>query len=281
VLDEALDVLRCPHCGADLHRAEHTVRCAHGHAFDVARQGYLSLLPGDAQLGTADTAEMVAAREAFLAAGQFDPLADAIAEGAERALPAGTRGWLIDLGAGTGWYAARVLDRLPGLRGAALDLSKHALRRAARAHPRLAAVRCNAWDALPVKDDAAALALSVFAPRNGPELARVLRRDGALVVVTPTTRHLEELVDALGLLRVDERKRERLDERLAAHLVCEDEHELGWSLELDGASVEHAALMGPSAAHLDRAELRARIDALPDPTAVSAAVTVALYRRAD
>jgi 23S rRNA (guanine745-N1)-methyltransferase len=280
VLDEALDVLRCPHCGADLHRVEYSVRCERGHAFDAARQGYLSLLPGDARLGTADTAEMVAAREAFLATGHFDPLADAITEGAERALAAGTGGWLIDLGAGTGWYAARALDRLPGLRGVALDLSKHALRRAARAHPRLAAVRCDAWDALPVKSDAAALALSVFAPRNGPELARVLRRDGALVVVTPTTRHLDELVGALGLLHVDERKRERLDERLAPHLVRADERELAWSLELDRAGVEHAALMGPSAAHLDRAELRGRIAALPEPTAVSAAVTVGVYRRA-
>src|SRR5688572_30940209 len=41
-------------------------------------------------------------------------------------------GCILDLGAGTGWYLARVLDRLPGRIGLALDLSKHALRRAAR-----------------------------------------------------------------------------------------------------------------------------------------------------
>jgi 23S rRNA (guanine745-N1)-methyltransferase len=280
VLDEVLDALRCPHCGGDLQRSERTVRCDRGHAFDLARQGYLSLLPGDPHLGTADTAEMVAAREAFLAAGHFEPLGAAVAEECERALPAGAPGCLIDLGAGTGWYAARVLDRLAELRGAALDLSRHALRRAARAHRRLAAVRCDAWDALPVKDGAVALALSVFAPRNGPELTRVLTEDGALVVVTPTARHLEELVGALGLLHVDERKRERLDERLGPSLAREHEHEHAWPLELDRASVEHAALMGPSAAHLERAELGARIAALPDPIAVSAAVTIGLYRRA-
>jgi 23S rRNA (guanine745-N1)-methyltransferase len=280
VLDQVVDVLRCPHCGGDLHRAERTVRCERGHTFDVARQGYLSLLPGDARLGTADTAEMVAAREAFLAAGHFDGVAGAVAEEAERALATGARPCLLDLGAGTGWYAARVLDRLPELRGAALDLSKHALRRAARAHPRLSAIRADAWDALPVKDGAAALALSVFAPRNGPELARVLASDGALVVVTPTARHLQELVDALGLLHVDERKRERVEERLAPHLVRMHERDLTWSLELDRAGVEHAALMGPSAVHLDRAELDARIAGLSDPTSVTAAVTMGVYRRA-
>jgi 23S rRNA (guanine745-N1)-methyltransferase len=119
----------------------------------------------------------------------------------------------------------------------------------------------------------------VFAPRNGPELARVLTEDGALVVVTPTARHLRQLVDALDLLHVDERKRERLDERLGGHLVREHARELVWPLELDRAGVEQAALMGPSAVHLEPQELRARIAALSDPTAVTAAVTIAIYRR--
>ena len=141
VLDDALDLLICPHCGAGLTRTGGSVACANAHSFDVARSGYLSLLPGDARLGSADTAEMVAAREAFLAAGHFDRLAEALGAEAERVagdaggLPAGC---VVDLGAGTGWYLARVLDRLPGRTGLALDLSKHALRRAARAHPRSA-----------------------------------------------------------------------------------------------------------------------------------------------
>src|SRR5688572_20694208 len=120
-------------------------------------------------------------------------------------------GCILDLGAGTGWYLARVLERLPGRQGLALDLSKHALRRAARAHPRIGAVACDAWAPLPLRDGVAALVLSVFAPRDGAEIARVLRPGGALVVVTPTDRHLEPLVSKLGLLTVDERKEERID----------------------------------------------------------------------
>ena len=55
------------------------VRCPHGHGFDVARQGYVSLLTGSQAPGTADSTAMVAAREAFLGAGHFDPLAEAVA----------------------------------------------------------------------------------------------------------------------------------------------------------------------------------------------------------
>jgi 23S rRNA (guanine745-N1)-methyltransferase len=276
MLDEALDLLACPHCAGALSRSGGSVTCANGHAFDVARSGYLSLLPGDAKTGSADTAEMVAAREAFLGAGHFEPLAEALAEEAERALggraerPDVPPGCIIDLGAGTGWYLARVLDRMTGRVGLALDLSKHALRRAARAHPRIAAVACDAWRPLPVRDSVADLVLSVFAPRNGPEIARVLRPGGALVVTTPTERHLVELVERLGLLTVDERKHERLATALDAHFVLERRKEHERPLELTPGDVANAVAMGPSARHATRAET--------GTAAVTASVTISTYR---
>jgi 23S rRNA (guanine745-N1)-methyltransferase len=293
-LDEALDLLACPHCGGRLTRLEARVACSHGHSFDVARSGYLSLLPGDAQLGSADTAKMVAARERFLAAGHFEPLAEALAEEAERALgggperargggaavgeapggEAGARfppGCVLDLGAGTGWYLARVLDRLPGRTGLALDLSKHALRRAARAHPRAAAVACDAWRRLPLRNAVAALVLNVFAPRDGAEIARVLSPGGALLVVTPTDRHLAELVAALGLLGVDERKHERLGAKLDAHLDLERRIEREWPVALSSEDAASAVAMGPSARHI-------AATANPEATRTTASVTISTYR---
>ena len=151
MLDAALPLLRCPFCAGELARAGQTVGCPHGHSFDVARQGYLSLLEGDARLGSADSAAMVAARERFLAAGHFDPLAAALAARCERALGGGPEGCVLDLGAGSGTYLARVLEAAPGRTGVALDLSKHALRRAARAHSRIGAVGADAWRPLPLK----------------------------------------------------------------------------------------------------------------------------------
>ena len=275
MLSDVLDLLRCPHCAAALAPARGAVACPEGHSFDVARQGYVSLLTGDAQLGSADTADMVAAREAFLAAGHFEPLAEALCDEVDRALP----GCVIDLGAGTGWYLARVLDRLPGRQGLALDLSKHALRRAARAHARIGAVACDAWRRLPVRDDVAALVLSVFAPRDGAEIARVLRPGGALHVVTPTAAHLGRLVSALGLLTVDARKQERLEAKLDPHVELERRAAVEWPLALARADVANAVAMGPSARHVDRAELDAQIAQLPQPFEVTASVTISVYQR--
>jgi 23S rRNA (guanine745-N1)-methyltransferase len=273
-LDDALPLLRCPNCGAGLSREGGAVRCSNGHAFDVARQGYVSLRT--APKPTGDTSAMVGARERFLAAGHFQPLATALADQLEHGFDGA--GAVVDLGAGTGWYLAHVLDRFPRATGLALDVSKPALRRAARAHPRAAAVGCDAWGPLPLRDHVAGAVLNVFAPRNAAEVARVLRPDGAAVVVTPTARHLEELVAPLGLLSVDPDKEERLERQLAAALEPVEREELSWRIRLDREGARAAVAMGPSAFHVAPAELDRRLDRLPAHIDVTAAVTLVLAR---
>ncbi|MEE1788018.1 23S rRNA methyltransferase [Streptomyces sp. SP17BM10] len=268
--------LACPHCAQPLARHDRSLRCPAGHSHDLAKQGYVSLLAGDAHTGTGDTAAMVAARADFLAAGHYRPIADALAEAAATADP---EGLVADLGAGTGHYLAHVLDALPGRPGAALDISKYALRRAAKAHPRIGAVVCDAWRPLPLLDGSTGLMLNVFAPRNGPEIRRVLRPGATLLLVSPTSRHLRELVAALGLLSVDEEKQRRIDEKLGPYLTPGGRREVEFTLRLGPQDVRTVVGMGPSAWHTDPERLAAALAGLPDPVEVTASVTVAVYRR--
>ncbi|MBO1420037.1 putative RNA methyltransferase [Streptomyces sp. FH025] len=279
MLQDIEPYLACPHCAQALTRHERSLRCPAGHSFDLAKQGYVSLLAGDAHTGTGDTAEMVAARADFLAADHYRPIADALAEAAAAALPDDPEGLVADLGAGTGHYLAHVLDSLPGRVGAALDISKYALRRAAKAHPRIGAVVCDAWRPLPLRDASAELVLNVFAPRNGPEIRRVLRPGGTLLLVSPTARHLRELVDALGLLSVDEEKQRRIDEKLGPYLTPVGQRQVEFTLRLSAQDVRTVVGMGPSAWHTDPERLAAALGDLPDPVEVTASVTVAGYRR--
>ncbi|MFE4392449.1 MULTISPECIES: putative RNA methyltransferase [Streptomycetaceae] len=271
--------LACPHCAQALTRHDRSLRCPAGHSFDLAKQGYVSLLAGDAHTGTGDTAEMVAARADFLAAGHYRPIAEALAEAAAAAVAGASDGLVADLGAGTGHYLAHVLDALPGTVGAALDISKFALRRAAKAHPRIGAVVCDAWRPLPLRDASAELMLNVFAPRNGPEIRRVLRPGGTLLLVSPTARHLRELVGALGLLSVDEEKQRRIDEKLGPYLEPAGRREVEFTLRLGPQDVRTVVGMGPSAWHTDPERLAAALAELPEPVEVTASVTVAAYRR--
>ncbi|MFD7454593.1 putative RNA methyltransferase [Kitasatospora sp. NPDC059827] len=294
MLQDIEPYLACPHCAQDLTRHERSLRCPAGHSFDLAKQGYVSLLAGDAHTGTGDTAEMVAARADFLAAGHYRPIADAlaaaaaavVADGADTGADAGAGGGadgpgglVADLGAGTGHYLAHVLDALPGRVGAALDISKYALRRAAKAHPRVGAVVCDAWRPLPLRDACADLVLNVFAPRNGPEIRRVLRPGGTLLLVSPTARHLRELVAALGLLSVDEEKQRRIDEKLGPYLTPAGRQPVEFTLRLSAQDVRTVVGMGPSAWHTDPGRLAAALEELPEPVEVTASVTVATYRR--
>jgi 23S rRNA (guanine745-N1)-methyltransferase len=279
MLPDVVPYLACPHCGLDLTQAAASLQCGAGHVFDIARQGYVNLLPGDAQTGTADTSEMVRARAELLAAGHFQPIVDALAERGATLVARQRPGLVVDVGAGTGYYLAALLERLPQVVGLALDLSKHAARSAARAHPRIGAVVCDVWRGLPVRTGVAELALSVFAPRNAAELWRALRDDAALVVVTPTRQHLHELIEPLGLLTVDADKVRRLENQLGGHFVREQEASVEATLNLATADAQRVALMGPSAWHTDVAALAVRLAALAEPITATMSVTVGVWRR--
>ncbi|WP_436837212.1 putative RNA methyltransferase [Micromonospora matsumotoense] len=362
--------LRCPVCAQPLAAATDTraLRCPRRHSFDLARRGYVNLLTGRAP-HVGDTAEMVAARADFLAAGHYDVISSALAEAASSALaaphgptqateptetsgptattgstettgpaettelaqagepaeptgaaqagePAGTTepaqagepaetaraaqvggpveangsagrqaepGFgayplVVDAGAGTGWHLAAVLAALPDAVGLALDVAKPALRRAARAHPRAAAALADTWQQLPLADRSVAVLLNVFAPRNGVEFHRVLHPAGALLVVTPTDAHLAELVDVLGLLRVDPAKADRVADSLAGQFTPGRTAVHTARLTLGRAEVATLVGMGPSAWHTDPTRLAAAIDALPAPVTVTASVRLTAWR---
>jgi hypothetical protein len=171
-----------------------------------------------------------------------------------------------------------VLENVADRAGLALDLSKFALRRAARAHPRIGAVACDVWGRFPVSDGAAMAVLNVFAPRNGGELVRVLHPSGRLFVVTPDPDHLSELRSPLGLLSIDERQGERLAEKLSPHFNLESRRSHRASLALRRDDVRAIVAMGPSAWHVDPTRLEQTIGALPDPVSATMAVSVSTFR---
>jgi 23S rRNA (guanine745-N1)-methyltransferase len=142
------------------------------------------------------------------------------------------------------------------------------------------AVVADAWARLPVADRAVDRVLVVFAPRNGPEIARVLCDDGRLVVVTPAADHLTELVGPLRLLRVDPDKAARLAATLEPHLEPVATAVRRERLTLNRAAVATLVGMGPHARHVARDDVRTSLAALPEPLGVTVAVQISTYRTA-
>lgn len=242
-LDAAAGLLACPTCAQPLDVARSPATCPAGHAFDVARQGYLNLL-GAKPPANADTADMVAARDRFLASGAYDGIADAAA----RELGGASGSWL-EVGAGTGFYLSRALEADPASRGVALDVSVYAARRAARAHPRLASVVADVWKPLPLQTGVLTGVLCVFAPRNLPEFARVLAPGGSLVVVTPAPDHLAALRARHGLLGIEDGKNDRLLDAVAGLFEPVTRTHVAYGVDAHADQVRDLIGMGPNAFH--------------------------------
>jgi len=287
--DAVVAHLRCPVCASPLAAADppqQALRCPRGHSFDIAKQGYVNLTAGRSP-HPGDSAEMVADRDDFLKAGHYDFIADALADAArqdqaEAAGPAETpgqveaadqaAGLVLDAGTGTAHYLARVLQALPDAVGLGLDVSKAALRRAARAHPRTDAALADLWQPLPLADASVSVLLDVFAPRNGPEFRRVLKPRGVLLVVTPAPDHLHELIDTFGLIRVDPAKADRVAESLGAHFTVVATTTHRRTLRLSPAQTRTLIGMTPSARHVPLDDLTT-----PELT-VTAAIDLSVHR---
>ena len=183
----------CPVCRGDLSLVDggRAWRCAANHSFDVAREGHVNLLITHQrrQREPGDNAEMIRNRRAFLDAGHYQPLRDALDE---FATVGGDGRSACDAGCGEGYYTRHWSD-LWGV-----DIGKTAVRFAAKraagdaAHYAIA----SAYD-LPLSDGTIDVLLSVFAPLSSDEFERVVRPGGVVVTVTPGPDHLAGLAAEL------------------------------------------------------------------------------------
>jgi 23S rRNA (guanine745-N1)-methyltransferase len=274
-LDLVLPILRCPVCGEKMARVGSSLRCPERHSFDIARQGYASLL-SDGRARSGDDAAMARARIGFLAAGHFGPLRDALAGLAAR--PAPSPATVLEVGCGTGYHLAGVLDALPDALGLGLDSSVRALRAAAKAHPRAAAATWDVFRPFPIASASVDLVLDVFAPRNPAEFQRVLRPDGRLIVARPDAGHLAELRRRVErMVDVDPDKEERLTRALDPHFELVETERISYTASLTHEEAVDLMLMSPSAHHLSTEDL-AGIEPGDLPSEVAISVLASAYR---
>ncbi len=185
-------------CGSPLERGNPSAfTCARGHAFDVARSGYVNLLqPQDRRSKQpGDSPEAVFARRQLLDAGFGRALTTALIECVERA-DVRTDAACADLGCGEGTHLAALVEHFR-LEGFGVDLSAHAVEAAAKRHGDITWIVANADRTLPFLDVSLALVVSIDGRRNTPEIARVLAPGGAYVVAVPAADDLAELREAV------------------------------------------------------------------------------------
>lgn len=195
-------LFRCPVCAAPLDRGEWAYTCPNGHSYDIAREGYVHLLPANRKHARdpGDDRDMAAARNRFLSGGWYAPLRRTLCELALERLGETAAPAVLDSGCGEGYYTAGVYRALMEagrpVRMAGVDLSKPSLRWAARREKNAEFAVASVYH-LPVADASADLLLNCFSPLALEEFRRVLRPGGVFLYVVPAARHLWELKQVL------------------------------------------------------------------------------------
>ena len=194
----------CPVCGQPLHQQPAGLRCGKGHSFDGAKEGYVNLLLASRMRTKApgDSKEMVQARHRLLEGGAYQAFGKALGQQMVQ-LASQQPGplHLLDAGCGEGWYAQQVCQALCSQNRdyqlAGFDISKAAVRLAARRGLPQAQFAVASSFAIPLQQQWADVILNVFSPFAGQEFLRCLRPGGWLVYAVPTPQHLMGLKEVL------------------------------------------------------------------------------------
>ena len=277
-------ILRCPHCHTGLRRQGGAYRCANGHSFDIARQGYVNLLPSSRRHSKdpGDNREMILSRQRFLEGGFYAAIANEINGAVLAALPDERRDEnysILDAGAGEGYYlahlaeavAARMPATMAGLYG--VDVSRHAMQYATHRSKAVTWLVASIVD-LPIVSSALDIVLSVFAPLAPSEFHRVLRPTGVLVVVSPSGGHLYSLRQLL-YKDVLAHRPDQMVASLLPYFTLRRESPLTYHIALpDRATIGDLLTMTPFGWNIDAAR-RSHAEAMaPLPTTVDVLVSV-------
>ncbi len=237
---------QCPLCHQPLMRLEREWYCHNNHHFDLAKEGYINLMPVQHKHSKqpGDSVEMMQARREFLDNGYYQPLRDEVSQCLNDHLSLDAQACL-DIGCGEGYYTAAVAKQLQQQRRIAiygLDIAKVAVRYAAKRYRQVEFCVASSHR-LPFSDGSLDGILRIYAPCKNEELARTVKSGGFVLTVAPGPRHLYQL-------------KESVYEHAEPHLYSEEaipgftqrkEQKLAYMMKLEGAQAFNLLQMTPFA----------------------------------
>lgn len=196
----ALETMLCPLDQYPLHRDAKTWRCSNNHCFDIAKQGYVNLLPvqNKKSLDPGDSQVMIQARRQFLDSGAYAPLGHALAEKVGELSTKNNALSILDAGCGEGYYLNTVCNSLLAARpelaltATGLDISKWAVRATRSRNVGLNGLVASNRQ-IPLPDNSQDILLCTFGFPVFSEFQRVVKAGGHIIMVDPGPEHLIEL----------------------------------------------------------------------------------------
>jgi SAM-dependent methyltransferase len=273
------NLLTCSVCNGLLEQDSNSLKCSNNHTFDISSEGYVNLLrkklPGDAK-------EMLLARRDFLEQGHYQPLSDLINDLVYTHMPSSSPALaILDAGCGEGYYIGHLQQSLLAhdypAQCIGLDISKDAIRMAAKRYKQAYFVVANIKERLVFVDAAMQVVLNIFAPRNPAEFARVLAPGTLLLVIIPGSDHLQQLRSALHLLNIEEDKEQKVIAQFAPFFDFITSSPLSYTLQFRHKEILQAVMMTPNYWHLTQ-KLRDMVEKM-DTIETTVSFSVLVFRR--
>ena len=261
----------CPKCRGKLNiAASGAAVCERGHSYDRAKEGYYNLFFSDGKTH-GDNADMVLARRAFLEAGYYEPLSKRVAKTVSECLEDGATA--LDSGCGEGYYTACVAKAVGGERLAGFDISKDAVRRAAKRKTGAELAVASAYN-LPIADGTVGMIYNVFSPFAIDECRRVLSFGGYFLAVIPGEEHLFSLKEKI----YDTPYKNTVSNTELDGFTLIGRDELRYSISLESADAVRSLFMMTPYAYRTSFEGRARVNAI-NSLQTEAHFLILLYRK--
>lgn len=274
-----LSPLICPVCETPLPWSTKECRCTNGHSFDPAKEGYLNLLLSHQRRSShpGDDAAMIQARRRFFDSGAFDPLTKLILNSSFITQRSSLS--FLDCGCGEGHFLGALSKKLEG-EFYGVDVSKEAVRCAAKRYRKAKWVVANAMRKLPFADHSLDVILSILAPRNPEEFARILKPDGRLLLGAPGPNHLIELRSRLAANAGDfEEKADEAVAKCAPHFIETHRELLSYQQTLNAEQLADLIQMTPIF-WCSRPEAKAAVQQLNQLTVTVSFVLLTLQEQA-
>ena len=257
--------LLCPLCKSPLTCEENrkSLACSNNHTFDIAKQGYINLLPVQQKRSTqpGDGKDMVLARKQFLETGYYQPLADALSQQALNTLSTPSAAPVIlDAGCGEGYYTERLYHALSASSCSpqvyAFDISKFAVTEAAKRSPDINWFVSTIKD-IPLPHQSVDLLVSIFSPLQPDHFRQLLTPNGTLVTLSAGANHLKQLKELI-YPDVTPYDPDKLIEQVAPEFKLQDRQSLQWTLSL--SNIEHINALLSMTPHYWRASPEKKAD---------------------
>ncbi|MFK7768721.1 MAG: methyltransferase domain-containing protein [Mariniblastus sp.] len=239
--------LRCTvrNCSHTLTHSINGLSCDAGHHFDQAKEGYWNLTQPQDKKSTnpGDNRDAVHARHRWLERGHAAGLIETLKSWLSNAELQNLEMRILDLGCGDGSFGPSLFPN-QATNFCGIDLSKPAIKLAAKRWPQATWVLANADRGLPVADSSVDCIVSLFGRRPVGEISRALNPNGCCIVAVPGE---DDLIELREQVQKEGKRRNRVDaivEEMSENgLMCVEQKQWQTQIEIGSEEIADALAM--------------------------------------